>query len=122
MYLTFGDYLSLGGTLSEAEFTRLYTMAAAIVDFQTFGRLKKAAPLFPNLKYLMYEMIFRLGLKENGIVSASNDGVSVTIDKDRLQNEIEELPTIFLCGEEIDGVPLFYRGADSPLKCDFSDL
>jgi hypothetical protein len=90
MYLTYDEYICMGGTLDEVNFTRFEFQAEAEVNYATFGRLKNDE-VFPNeVKMLMHYLIdlmekksaaFSLGKGNNSdayITSQSNDGVSIS--------------------------------------------
>lgn len=88
MYLTYNDYVELGGTLPETIFYDLATEAATVVDDLTFCRLQNEKHIDHKVKLLMYKLINLLQLRndslyskggEGGVIkSQSNDGVSIT--------------------------------------------
>lgn len=131
MYLTYEEYLSMGGTLEEIHFTNLEFQAEAQINYATFSRLKKDKTIPTEVKRLMLYLInlmekkeaaFSLGKGESGsgtyITSQSNDGVSISY------NGIAPSDLIELCKADfsnairnyLDGVTneaghkLLYRG------------
>lgn len=94
MYLTYAEYQAMGGTLDEATFNDFEFEARSLVDYYTFKRLKNETTYPEELKRLMYRLIglaverqLAMGgtvsnsdgtIKEAGITSQSNDGVSVS--------------------------------------------
>lgn len=82
-YLTFDDYISMGGTLAETEFNRFEFRAERLIDNLTRGRLNNADTIPETVKRCMYELIAYLSnYAKNGdnsaVSSFSNDGYSVT--------------------------------------------
>ncbi len=99
MYLTYSEYMDLGGQLDETSFTDLEYDAESTINWYTFNRLFKDEWKFaletPQLKRCMYQLIKLKQLedalimtgvggalggvgwsKEAGIVKESNDGVT----------------------------------------------
>lgn len=82
-YLTFDDYISMGGTLTDIEFNRFEFRAERLIDNLTQGRLKNADTISETVKRCMFELVTYLSkTAQNGNSSAvsgfSNDGYSVT--------------------------------------------
>lgn len=109
MYLTYEEYQNMGGTIQdEATFNDLEFEASAVVDWYTFGRLKKfASEDYPEaLKKCIYHIIKLVenqavlngtatnadgeGGVATAIASQSNDGVSISYNvlsaKDMLES------------------------------------
>lgn len=95
MYLSYAEYQSMGGTLTQTTFNDFEFEAEATVDWYTFGRLKKFTEYPDALKKCMYHIIKLLENQAvlNGmstptgasdasatatIASQSNDGVSIS--------------------------------------------
>lgn len=94
MYLTYEQYQSLGGTLSEAVFSDCEMEAEALVNWYTFNRLKNVTPISEDVQKCVYMLIKYIALQSGidgsgtvgsdgtisttgaGIASESNDGVS----------------------------------------------
>lgn len=135
MYLTYEDYKTLGGTLSETAFNDYEFLAETQVDYYTFNRLKNESELtYPDrLTRCMYELIKLIESKSNllnpsvsaetggvasAIASQSNDGVSISYNVvsantivDMSKNEI--CTTIMRCLDGVKnslGQKLLYRG------------
>lgn len=92
MYLTYEEYLKMGGTLSETAFTNLEIEAEFLINWHTFNRLKSDI-LYPKaVKVCVFKLVeivskkqeaFSLGQSVDGkvtssISSQSNDGVSIS--------------------------------------------
>lgn len=82
-YLTFDEYISMGGALAETEFNRFEFRAERLIDNNTQGRLKNADTVPEAVKRCMLELVTYLSkTAENGdnsaVASFSNDGYSVT--------------------------------------------
>ena len=94
MYLTYAQYQTLGGTLSEAVFSDCEMEAEALVNWYTFNRLKNVTPVSEDVQKCVYMLIKYIALQSGidgsgtvgsdgtisttgaGIASESNDGVS----------------------------------------------
>lgn len=94
MYLTYAQYQTLGGTLSEAVFSDCEMEAEALVNWYTFNRLKDVTPVSEDVQKCVYMLIKYIALQSGidgsgtvgsdgtisttgaGIASESNDGVS----------------------------------------------
>ena len=99
MYLTYDEYIDLGGQLDETSFTDLEYDAESTINWYTFNRLQKDewkdALTSPQLKRCVYQLIKLKQLedallmsgaggviggvgwtKDAGIVKESNDGVT----------------------------------------------
>lgn len=82
-YLTFDDYISMGGTLTDTEFNRFEFRAEQLIGNETQGRLKNADEIPETVKRCMFELVTYLSKSaQNGdnsaVASFSNDGYSVT--------------------------------------------
>ena len=96
MYLTYEEYTTMGGTLSEAAFNNIEFQAETYIDWYTFNRLQNETELPYRVKQCMFAIIDLLLNKDamlnqltgassmlNGevpksIASQSNDGVSIS--------------------------------------------
>lgn len=95
MYLTYDEYVEMGGTLEQATFSDCEMEAETIVDWYTFDRLKQETEYPEGVKKCMYLLIKYINLQSQlsgigtsddgnayagtaGIASQSNDGVSVS--------------------------------------------
>ena len=95
MYLTYGEYQELGGTLDSATFSEFEFEARCKIDWWTFNRLKNEESYPEEVKRCMYKLIKLLqqvqqasaldgegdsssGSSVAGISSMSNDGVSTS--------------------------------------------
>ena len=116
MYLTFTEYQSMGGKLTEQEFTRAEFSARSKIDNMSFNRLRSDNPVREFTKMLVFELITqfygrmldgreiasegagRASVSYNNSVSTQNK-IAQTI-RDVLQNEYQ-LGT---------SIPLLYSG------------
>lgn len=114
MYLLYSEYQSMGGVLNEATFNDMEREARHIVDYYTYGRLKRDTSVSADVKECMYSIIklvaansSSLGVvtDENGnltgaskdVSSYSNDGVSISYNQisaadafDKRKDEIQK--------------------------------
>src|SRR5574344_2006581 len=75
-YLTFSDYQTLGGRLSEMQFNVLEPKAERKLDYFTHDRLKTATTIISEVKELMTEFINRMSVPAlNGNVTSYSNGI-----------------------------------------------
>ena len=136
MYITYDEYLDLGGTLDETAFDDIAYDAQCIIDWWTFNRLQNETTYPTAVKRCMYKLIQLLYSQQTiidvavphtttnettvtaAISSESNDGVSTTYNtisvKDVLdvtQKEFEDVVRRYLSGIKNSlGHKLLYRG------------
>ena len=95
MYLTFAEYQTMGGTITdETVYNDFYWQAQAIIDWFTFNRLQDDSTFSESVKRCVFQLIKLVVQKSNllgtnidssgetsltgQITSQSNDGVSVS--------------------------------------------
>lgn len=127
MYLTYEEYISMGGALSEAAFRPLSTAADAEIDYYTFGRLKQDGVYSDKIKWCCYQLIgiFQakqsdMGAANKHLAGASNDGVSESYlinsaaDMEKIYDSaVYDCIERYLAFEKSQsGVNLLYRGVN----------
>lgn len=137
MYLTYDEYLDMGGAdnLDEQEFEDIEFEARSYIDWYTFDRLTKETELSPRVKQCMYHIIKlirdkMLALDNSGlnssnnkcgnyqILSQSNDDVSVSYNVmstkdalDMIKDDVDKNIRRYLQGVTNSlGRKLLYRG------------
>lgn len=135
MYLTYDEYLDMGGeTLEETAFQQLEFEARSQIDWWTFSRLQKEENLPEAVKRCMYKLIELIdkqqkvllvdAVDEDGNVVAglmahqSNDGVSSTYNVitgnmavRTIQNQLNSTIRMYLQGvRDSLGHKVLYRG------------
>ena len=98
-YLTYGEYVELGGNLQEMPFNILELSARKKIDERTLNRLKNVTDIPQEVKICVYNLIKLLNdyEKSNGNVASENiDGYSIsyrqlneTIKEQEIINSIE---------------------------------
>ena len=123
-YLTYEEYLSLGGTLDQTPFNLLEYNARKKIDERTFGRLVDKGQEYQEVKLCVYNMITTLNsynsydTQNKAIASENIDGYSVSYGAPQKSiietenNELEVSIDTYLSNLIIDNVPVLYRGAD----------
>ena len=122
-YLTYEDYLKMGGSLKEMPFKILEFEAKSRIDGRTQNRFKDIDEIPNELKACEYAIINTIqntfeGNHNSNISSESIDGYSVNylspgevqtaiITK---QKEIEDIMRAYLLEVKVEGVPVLYRG------------
>ena len=128
MFLTYEQYVNMGGTLTEADFATYERKARACINLATHNRVRDEDPVREAVKNAAYDLIGVFAQEaENsnnavtGVSSKSNDGVSVTYANWTIVNRYwktrkRELLVEYLADETvmIDGhiVPLLYGGVE----------
>ena len=123
-YLTYQEYLTLGGTLDEMPFNLLEYNARKKIDERTFGRLVDREQEYQDVKLCIYDMITTLNsyssydTQNKAISSESTDGYRVSYGTpqksttEAKNSELEDIMNSYLANVVIDNVPVLYRGAD----------
>ena len=124
-YLTYQEYLSLGGTLEEVPFNELEFECRRIIDSRTQNRLKNAEEIPQEVKLLENKMIqtlqgyyVSLNKAQSGIASENTDGYSVSyISSNQISQLIEgkidvlqDLVSTYLFGVIVNNEHLLYCG------------
>lgn len=120
-YLTYEEYIGLGGILDVSAFNRNIDYACAVIDNATRRRVESMGKIPNKAKSLCRDLIEYFA--ENSIKSKqvasrnqSAGGVSesesyVTKSKEDLQADVDEIIFNYLANEIDDnGTPLLYRG------------
>ena len=123
-YLTYQEYLALGGTLDEMPFNLLEFNARKKIDERTFGRLINKGQEYQEVKVCVYNMITTLNsyssydTQNKAISSESTDGYSISYGTpqksttEAKNSELEDIIDTYLSNLIVDDVPVLYRGAD----------
>ena len=123
-YLTYQEYLALGGTLDEMPFNLLEYNARKKIDERTFGRLVSKGQEYQEVKLCLYNMITTLNsyslydTQNKAISSESTDGYSISYGTpqksitEAKNSELEDIINSYLANIVIDNVLVLYRGAD----------
>lgn len=124
-YLSYQEYIELGGTLEEVPFNELEYECERIIDSRTQNRLKNADEIPQEVKMLEYKMLENLQgyyktLKnaQKGLQSENTDGYSVTyIPSTQIGHLVQgnikilqELISTYLFGVIVNNEHLLYVG------------
>lgn len=124
LYLTYQEYRSYGGELSETAFIPLEFKSRKRIDYLTDSRVQNMAAVPAAVKLCMYVLIgmeSSVGRSEQAaspsVSSFNTDGYSETysqaMDADTASAQMDALTKEYLYGEKNDnGTPLLYRGLD----------
>jgi hypothetical protein len=123
-YLTYQEYLALGGTLDEMPFNLLEYNARKKIDERTFERLVGKGQEYQEVKLCVYNMITTLNsyssydTQNKAISSENTDGYSISYGTpqksttEAKNSELEDVIDTYLSNLIVDDVPVLYRGAD----------
>ena len=124
-YLTYEEYMVLGGTLEEVPFNELEYECRRIIDSRTQNRLKNADEIPEEVKMLENKMIqtlqgyyVSLEKAQSGVASENTDGYSVSyISSNQISQLIEgkidvlqDLVSTYLFGVIVNNEHLIYCG------------
>lgn len=121
-YLTFSEYQSLGGTLTETPFNLLEYNARMKINERTFGRLKNLEEIPQEVKLCVYNLIEILKSYDSyselnkGIASENIDGYSISYTgankniEEAKNTELNDMINAYLCNVLVDNIPVLYRG------------
>ena len=122
-YLTYEEYVELGGTLDETPFNILELEAQKNIDKYTFGRLKDLDEQINEVKICEFKLIGLLDTynsyeNQNKSISSENtDGYSISYNQATENvsqakiNEIKGIIRTYLAECKLeDGTPYLYRG------------
>lgn len=117
MYLTYEEYISYGGELSEAAFNKYSYQAEMKIKADTHNRIRAASEAVKRCAARLTD-IFGIAdaAAEDKVSSFSQDGVSLTFaarSSSECEKEADDIVYTYLIGEYAeDGTPLLYRGCD----------
>ena len=84
MYLSYADYQSLGGTLTNTAFTLLEFKARSLIDFYTQKRIQNMATVPEVVEKCMFELIGKLDTESQTgggmLTSESSGSYSYSVD------------------------------------------
>ena len=124
-YLTYEEYMVLGGTLEEVPFNELEYECRRIIDSRTQNRLKNAEEIPQEVKMLENKMIntlqgyyVSLNKAQSGIASVNTDGYSESyISSNQISQLIEgkidalqDLVSTYLFGVIVNNEHILYCG------------
>lgn len=117
-YLTFSEYTTMGGTLTETAFDRFEAQSVSHIDRLTHGRIMTETVVRDSVKNLTFELIGHLSETDSiarcGYKSFSNGSVSASYaTAGELRAQIAGLAELYLSEEVTDDdyeIPLMYAG------------
>lgn len=119
-YLKYEDYLRMGGTLSEAAFSRFAMGAEMTIRRVTFGRVDRMQTIPEAVKWLVFELVATAHKNEDGTARLSSESVGSWSKSYQVQSEeerkaeTEAMIRNYLSAEVDDnGTPLLYLGVDA---------
>lgn len=139
MYLSYADYVNMGGTFDETTFNDYEFEAECIVNWYTFNRLKAESEYPQELSKCMYALIKLLKLKADALIlgsqttesesggvttttttyatvaSQSNDGVSISYNSVKASDLVRMLSVSEKGGEIETIIQLYLNGVRNSL-------
>ena len=123
IYLTYDEYVGIGGTLDLTAFNRNIARASGMIDNATFCRIEKMQKVPENAKHLcrdLIEYLARNNVTELAVTNRSQSagGVSEsesyeTKTADDMYGDIQNMIYDYLLNVTDDnGTPLLYRGCN----------
>ena len=77
VYLTYNEYVTMGGTLEQSDFTGYEYEAENVIDWYTFNRLRKNTEYPEAVKRCVF-LLIRLAQQKAAIVGASTGAAATT--------------------------------------------
>jgi hypothetical protein len=114
MYLSYDEYINLGGECDNAAFNRQIMRVCGIVSNATHGRIDKDVP--EQAKGLCRDLVDYFNCHKIGVSSESQSsgGVSESVSyvtQEQAQDDIDRLIFEYLGSVRVNNVPVLYRGA-----------
>lgn len=120
-YLTYEEYVEIGGVLEKTAFNRNIDRVCGVIDNATYGRLEQMTEIPRQVRACCRELVEYLANNVNGktITSKSQSAGGVSESEsyanktaDDVENEIANIIFDYLGSVKTDnGTPLLYRGA-----------
>ena len=124
-YLTYDEYVELGGSLAETSFSILEFEARQSIDKYTYGRLKDLGEQIQEVKMCIFRLMNiidsykELEIQNKAYSSETIDGYSLSFTTpskatvEARRDEIKEVIKDYLVDCKLDdGTPYLYCGAD----------
>ena len=123
-YLTYEEYINIGGVLDITAFNRSIDRVCGFVDSQTFNRIKRMSAVPRMVKACVRDLVEYVAnnfLNTKSVTSRSQSAGGVSESEsysvksiDVLNSEMLDIVYSYLSSESDDyGVPLMYRGASN---------
>ena len=113
-YLTYSEYVNIGGTLEEAAFNRTIDRACSVIDNATHGRVSKMGETPLEVKALCRDLTEHYSKNELNVKSKSQSAGSVsesiTFSEDSASAVNDLIFDYLLNVKDDNGTPLLYRG------------
>lgn len=121
-YLTYTEYVALGGTLSQMPFNLLEFNSRKQIDLNTKNRLKGIEEIPQEVKLCVFYLInaintYMTSTEKGNVASENIDGYSVSYTNNSIQEmvksknkQIEDIIMTNLYGVIVNGEHLIYRG------------
>lgn len=116
-YLTYIEYLEMGGSLPETAFDRYNFMAHRIIDHETFNRVLELEQIPKEVKMLSFELIELNAKADISAEKVSSESVGSwsksykDVSTDEYNSQTVYLVHTYLSDIYLeDGTPLLYRG------------
>lgn len=121
-YLTYEEYVGLGGTLAQMPFNLLEFNSRKQIDLNTKNRLKGISEIPQEVKLCVFYLIDAINTymtiaEKGGVASENIDGYSVSYTNNSIQEaikskdkQIDDIIMTYLYGVIVNGEHLIYRG------------
>jgi len=112
-YLSYSEYLNLGGVLEETPFSIYEYRAEKKIDLYTFNRFRKINEYPTELKMCVYSLIPLYEDNSSNILSERIGDYSITKkEAKQVENDVKNIIKDYLSNVLVNDVPSLYVGAD----------
>ncbi len=117
MYLTYKEYIEMGGELSESAFKKYSYRAEMKIKEATYNRIDTVSETVKKCAVILTDIFESADVtNKNNVASFSHDGLNqsfVNLTSADYDKEIRSVINAYLSNEyTADGIPLLYRGCD----------
>lgn len=107
-YLSFNEYIEMGGTLDEAAFNDFEFEAEMLINWYTFNRLKNDTEFPVEVKRCVYRLIQLAKLKADALILGNQQTIT-TIEVDGVVTKTTTETTAPIASQSNDGVSISYN-------------
>lgn len=120
MYLSYSEYTAMGGTITEAAYTRFEFKARKSIDYYTFNRLVSLTERPEAVRMCMFELINTIEQSDGATGAMSSERIGdysvsyASNSTDIVNTALSDCINEYLANEKLaGGTPLLYMGVST---------